>query len=467
MKASWERVGADRARFEVEVPAERVSRAFERAYRKVVQKVNVPGFRRGKAPRPILERFVGKGALAEEALDEVLPEAYGEAVRQSGLDPIDRPQLDVEKMEDGEPLVFKAEVPVKPEVQLGTYRDLEVEREVPEVSEADVAAQLDLLAERQTQLVTHDGPAETGHYAVIDFTGYADGQPFEGGQASDYVLPLGSGTFIPGFEDQLFGARAGEEREVRVAFPADYNAAHLAGKDATFEVKVNEVKRREKPAIDDELARGLGRFQSLQELQADLTNRLQQAADEAATRLYEGRIVEKVAAASEVEPPEVLVHRRVHSMMDDLFDRVRSQGVDPAQFLQSAGKTTDDLHREFHDPAKKAVKVDLVLEAIARREGLTVGDDEVRAEIERSVRPYDEQAEAMRRLLLSPDRFAAIREALLRDKARKHLGTLQKPVDKAVSAREVLEPKPAPATKNDDTASVSSVSEEGQASAGN
>lgn len=464
MKASWERVAADRAKFEVEVPAERVSRAFERAYRKLVQRVNIPGFRRGKAPRPILERYIGKGALAEEALDEVLPEAYGEAVRQSGLDPIDRPQLDVEKIEDGEPLVFKAEVPVKPEVELGPYRDLEIERETPRVTEEDVAAQLELLAERQTQLVTHDGPAEPGHFVVIDFKGFVDGQPFEGGEAKEYLLPLGRGTFIPGFEDQLIGVRAGEEREVRVTFPADYGAVHLAGKEATFQVKVHEVKRREKPAIDDELARGLGRFQSLQELRADLTNRLQQAADEAANRLFEGRIVEKVAAASKVEPPEVLVHRRIHGMIDDLFDRVRSQGVDPAEFLQSAGKTSDDLHREFHEPARQAVKVDLVLEAIAKREGLTVADDEVRAEIERSVRPYGPQAEAMRRLLLSPDRFAAIREALLRDKARRHLGTLQKPVEKVVSAREVLEPKPAPATEAADSTSVS---DEGQASAGN
>ncbi len=429
MKTTWERLENSRAKFEVEVPVEVVNQALERAYRKVVKKVNIPGFRKGKAPRFMVERYAGKGALMEEALDEVLPVAYNQAVSESGLSPVDRPQIDLVKLEDDQPLVFTAEVTVRPEVKLGQYKDLEIERENPEVTDDEVDRQLEAMAVRQAQLIAHDGPAEKGHFVVIDFEGFVDDQAFPGGKAEGYTLELGSGSFIPGFEDGLIGALTGEEREVKVKFPDDYQADHLAGKDAVFNCRVNEVKRKEIPPVDDELAKAAGDFKSLQELRSDLTNRLKMAAEDAAQRAFENRILSKLLETSEVEVPNVMIDRRVHRMIDEFGDRLGAQGMKIDDFMARTGKTYEDMHKEFAEPAARAVKSDLILEAVARAESLVVAEEDVKAEVNRLAQYYGDQAQAFREYLTSPDNLARLREALLRDKAVKHLAALQKPIE--------------------------------------
>lgn len=439
MKSSWEKLENSRAKFEVEVPVEVVNQALENAYKKIVKKVNIPGFRKGKSPRFMVERYVGKGALMEEALDEVVPMAYNQAVNDSGLSPVDRPEIDLVKIEDNQPLVFTAAVTVKPEVRLGQYKDLEIEHQNPVVKDEDVDRQLQALADRQAQLVAHEGSAEKGYFVVIDFEGFVDGEAFPGGKAEGYSLELGSGSFIPGFEDGLIGASAGEEREIKVKFPDDYQADHLAGKDTIFKCKVNEVKRKEIPPIDDELAKAVGAFQSLQELRSDLTNRLNTAAEEASQKAFENRILGKLLETSEVEVPGVMVDRRVHRMIDEFGERLAAQGLKIDDFLARTGKTHEDMHQEFTEPASRAVKTDLILEAVAKAEGLAVTEDDIKAEVNRVAQSYGAKAPAVREYLTSPDNLPPLREALLRDKALRHLATLQQPFEAKATAEDAEE----------------------------
>ncbi len=440
VKATWEKTGPSTAVFEVEVDNEKIEAAMNQAYHKVVRRVNIPGFRKGKAPRAILERFVGREALLEEALDIVVPEAYNEAVTESGLDPIDQPHLDIVKLEAGEPLVFKAEVTVKPEVELGQYQGFEVERETVEVTPDQIDRQMEMLRERHAQLasVPDDEAVANGLFSLIDFEGFLEGEPFEGGKAEGYMLEVGSGSFIPGFEDQLLGAKIGEEREIQVTFPEEYHAAELAGKPVTFKVKVREIKKKEKPELDDAFAKQVGPFQTLQELQADLQNRLEEAAKGRVSSAFERAAVDTVVAAAKVDLPEILVHRRTHRLMDDFARQLAQSGLSMQDWLQQTGKDDHALHEEFEPAAQQQVKTDLVLEAVAKKEGLTVTEDEVRAEIERLVQSSPGQVEEARRFFASSEGQDQVREVLLLGKAVKHVAGLQKavPVSKAAAATE-------------------------------
>ncbi len=433
LKSTWEKVAPSTAQFEIEVEPQQLEEAMDKAYRKLVRRVNIPGFRKGKAPRLIVERFMGRGALLEEALDIVVPEAYDQALDESGLKPIDQPKLDIVKMEDGQPLVFKAEVAVKPDVELGQYQGFEVEKDPVEVTDKEVDQQLDLLRERHAQLsAAEEGQAlENGLFAVIDFEGFLDGAPFEGGKAEGYMLEVGSGTFIPGFEDQLVGAKAGEDREISVTFPEEYHAAELAGKPVTFKVKVREIKKKELPALDDAFAKEASPFQTLQELRQDLTNRLEEAAKARVNAAFERRVVEKVVEQAQVDLPEILVHRQVHRMMDDFAQQLAASGLRLEDWMAQTGKDDHALHEEFEPAAQRQVKTDLVLESVARQENLEASDAEVRQEIDRMTRNYGAQAESTRQYLSSPEGMERVREAVLMDKAVKRLAELQKPVPAA------------------------------------
>ncbi|MCL5676575.1 MAG: trigger factor [Firmicutes bacterium] len=430
MKSTWERVEPSKAQFEVEVDPHQVEEAMDKAYRKLVRRVNIPGFRKGKAPRAIVERYLGRGALLEEALDIVVPEAYNQAMEESGLDPIDQPNLDIVKMEDGESLVFKAEVAVKPDVELGQYQGFEIERDTPEVTEDEVGKQLELLQERHAQLVSagDEQALENGFFGVIDFEGFLDGEPFDGGKAEGYLLEIGSGTFVPGFEEQIIGAKVGEERDIQVTFPENYRATELAGKPVTFKVKVREVKKKELPALDDAFAKEASSFQTLQELRQDLTNRLEEAAKSRVNAAFERRVVEKVVEEAKVEPPEVLIHRQVHRLMDDFAQQLAMSSLSLEDWMAQTGKDDHALHEEFEPTAKQQVKTDLVLEAIAKKEGLEVSDQEVREEIERVSKRYGSQSEETRKYLSSLEGMERVRETLRMDKAVKRLAELQTPV---------------------------------------
>ena len=327
MTAKWEKLEANVGLLTVEVEASEVDKGLDAAFKKVVKTINVPGFRKGKLPRPIFEQKFGVEALYNDALDVILPVAYGKAIEEVGIEPVDRPEVDVEQMEKGKTLIFKAKVTVKPEVKLGEYKGLEVEETDATVTEEDVQAELTKLQERQAELVVkEDGTVEKGDTAVIDFEGFVDGVAFEGGKGENYSLEIGSGTFIPGFEDQLIGVEAGAEKEVEVTFPEEYHAEELAGKKAIFKVKLHEIKGKELPALDDEFAKDVDEeVETLDALKAKTKERLEtERANEAETVLRDA-LVEKAAENAEVEIPEVMFDSQVYRMVKDFEQRIAQQ----------------------------------------------------------------------------------------------------------------------------------------------
>lgn len=416
MKAIAERLDNNKVALTIEVDAAKVDAALERAYRKVAQQVNIPGFRKGKAPRKIIEARLGKEALYDEALEELIPEAYREAIEQELIDPIDQPQLSDIEIEEGKPLRFRAEVSVVPEVQLGEYKGIQVEKLVEQVEEKDIDHMLWHLQEEQAELVAAErNTVEKGDFAVIDFEGYVDGEPFEGGAGKGYTLEIGSGRFIEGFEDQLVGAEVGAETEVKVTFPEDYSAEHLAGKEATFKVTVRDIKVKRVPEIDDEFARDVSDAESLEELRQQIRAEMEESAQRRADNQVRQRVVELVRDQAQVELPEVLVEEELVEVINDFGRNLAMMGIDPQEYLGRTGKSVDDLRQEFRPEAEARVKTELVLKAIAKREGIVVDREELEAKIDELVAGERNPKEARKRYS-QPERRSAIRTSLLLDR---------------------------------------------------
>ncbi|MEW6425203.1 MAG: trigger factor, partial [Bacillota bacterium] len=318
MKANAERIEKNTVLLEVEVDAERFSRALDQAYRKLVKKVNVPGFRRGKAPRFILERHIGKQVLVDEAVELIIPEAYFKAVDDTGIEPVTQPELELVQVEEGKPVVFKAKVVVKPEVELGQYTELAVARPVVKITEEDVIKELERLQNRHAKLVTlEEGEVARGDLVTIAYQGRVDGEPFEGGQDTDCTFEVGSRVFFPGVEDELIGTSLGETKEVVTKFPADYPREDLAGKEATFTVTVKGIQRKELSPLDDEFAKDISEFDTLEELKADLANKLRKVAEEKAQAEVRNSVVEKAVENAQVEIPKEMVDNRVEEMVKE------------------------------------------------------------------------------------------------------------------------------------------------------
>lgn len=382
MKATLEKLENDRVKLEIEVEPERVDTALDRAYRKVVKQVNVPGFRKGKVPRAVLERMYGIGVLLDEALEELVPEAYSEAVNETKIEPIDQPHIDVIEFEPGKPFRFKAEVQVLPEVELGEYKGVAVTRQLERITDENVDEVLAQYREAQAQLVTVDrDTVEEGDYALIDFEGYLDGQPFPGGAAKDYTLHIGSGQFVPGFEEQLIGAKVGEETELTVTFPDNYHSLDLAGKETTFKVTVRSIKVKELPELDDEFAKDVSDKETLAELRADIRERLAKEAERRADERMRNKIVEIVTERAEVNVPDILVDRESEAMVDEFLHSLYHQGVDPDTYLERNNLTKDDLKKDVAPEALRRTKTSLVIDAIGEAEGITVSDEEIDARI--------------------------------------------------------------------------------------
>lgn len=418
MKATWDRLEKNVLQFKVEVESERFAQAVDAAYKKLVRSARIPGFRPEKAPRPIFERYYGKESLIQQAVEDLLPEAYAEALAEGQVEPIDQPQIELEQVEEGADFIFKGTVQVKPEVKLGRIEGFGLEYPEVKVTDEQVEEQLNQLRERMAQLVPDEsGEVKQGSFAVIDFEGYIDGEKFDGGSAEGVTLEIGSGQFIPGFEDQLVGMKVGDEKEIQVTFPEDYHAEHLQGKNASFKVKVKDLKQKELPALDDAFAASVSRFQTLQELRADIENKLKEAAQSQAERDFRNKVVEAVTAEAEVEVPEVLTHRRIHTLIDDFAHSLARQGVTLEYYLQATGKDHDALHQEFEEPAQKQVKADLVLEAVAKQEGLEATEAEIEAEFDAMAGLYQSQANEIERLRRDPEYRGRVRESLLRHKA--------------------------------------------------
>ena len=391
MTVKWEKLEGNQGVLTVEVSAEKVNEGLTAAFNKVVKTVNVPGFRKGKMPRPMFEKRFGVESLYQDALDILLPEAYGNAIDETGIEPIDRPDIDIEQMEKGKELIFKATVQVKPEVTLGEYKGLEVEEFDTNVTDEDVAKELETLQNRQAELVVkEEGTAELGDTVVLDFEGFVDGEAFEGGKAENHSLELGSGSFIPGFEEQLVGLATGESKDVEVSFPEEYHAAELAGKPAVFKVTLHEIKGKELPALDDEFAKDVDdEVETLDALKEKIKTRLEGSKKHEAEHHLRDSVVEKAAANAEVEIPDVMVENEVNRMLQEFEQRLQSQGMNLELYFQFSGQDENALRGQMKEEALNRVRVALTLEAIAKAENIEATDEDVNAELEKMAAMYN------------------------------------------------------------------------------
>lgn len=398
---------------EVEVEAERVATALDKAFNKVVKKANVPGFRKGKVPRPIFESRFGVESLYQDAIDILLPEVYGEAVEQTDIFPVDRPEVDIEQFAKGQAFIFKAKITVKPEVKLGEYKGLEVPVQKAEVTEEELDAELKRLQERHAELVVvEDEAAANGDITVIDFDGSVDGVQFEGGQAERHSLELGSNSFIPGFEEQVVGMSTGDFKDVEVTFPEAYHAENLAGKAAVFKVKLHEIKRKQLPALDDEFAKDVSEFDTLEEYKADLKAQLESRKQEELKGVRETAVVDKAAANAEVEIPEAMIASEVQNMVRDFDNRLRQQGMNMDMFLSFSGQTREDLEIQMKDDAEKRVRNNLVLEVIAKEEKIEVSEEEVNQELASMAESFKRSPEEIRSILAANGSLSSLNEEI-------------------------------------------------------
>jgi len=375
---STEELSDSRVRVQVEVPPSALEEELRNAAGVLGRDIKVDGFRKGKVPADVVLRQVGREAVLDEAVRRALPEWYEQAVQEAGLATVGSPSLDLSNLpEKGSPLAFSFEVGVRPAATLGEYKGVEAGRRAPEVSDEDVQAELDRLRESLASLETVDQQAEQGDYVVIDFLGKLDDEPFEGGEARGFPLELGSGRLVEGFEDQLVGSKAGDEREVRVTFPAEYQAEHLAGREAVFEVSVKEVKQKRLPELDDDLAVEAGGYDSLDELRDEISKQMSAAQEEAIDRDFREAAVDAAARQATIDVPQELVHSKAHEMWHVTARRLQQQGLDPAQYLQLTNKTEEELVTESEPDAERALRREAVLAAVIDAEDIEVSDDEI------------------------------------------------------------------------------------------
>lgn len=404
MKAELVKKEGNKVTLKITVDNNKFEEAVNKAYNKTKGKYNIPGFRKGKAPKVVIETQYGKGVFYNDAIDMLFPEVYPEAIKELNIDPIDRPDLDIEEISKDNGLVMVVNVEVKPEFELGAYKGIEISKVDNTVSEEDVEARLNEMVNRNARLTSvEDKALENGDTAVIDFEGFKNGVAFEGGKGENYNLVIGSNTFIPGFEDQLVGKKAGEEVEVNVTFPEAYHAENLAGKPVVFNVKVNDVKVKEVPALDDEFAKDTTEFETLAELRADVKAKLEEQAKNASDAEMRNALVEKVSANTEVEVPEAMVQHQIDNMLMELNYQLQYQGLNLEQLLQMTGRGLDELREERRADAERLVKSSLVLEAIAEKENVEANDADVDDELEKMAAMYNMEVEKIKSSLRETD----------------------------------------------------------------
>ena len=386
-----------------EVPVDVYEKGIDAAFSDVKKQISVPGFRKGKMPKQVFFQMYGEESLYQDALNKVLPDVYGEAVSETGAITVGQPKIEAESMNKGEAWVLTAEVELAPEIELGQYKGVEVPASDTSVSDADVDEELANMQQGQSELVLVDEAAKNGDTVVIDFDGSVDGVHFDGGQADNYSLELGSGSFIPGFEEQLVGAKAEDKVDVKVTFPEDYQAADLAGKEAVFEVTVHEVKSKEVPALDDEFAKDVDEeVETLAELTEKVKARL---VDQKAAAAKEAKEDAAVAAAVDNakvvgdEIPDAMIDEDVHRQMNQMFASMQQQGISPELYYQITGTSEDDLHKQYEEGAERRVKTNLVLEAIVKAEDIKPSDEEIAAEVKSLAEAYNMEEDAVRNAL--------------------------------------------------------------------
>ncbi|MFT8363452.1 MAG: trigger factor [Sporolactobacillus sp.] len=390
VQAKWEKKEGNTGTLTFEVDAQTFSGALDQAFKKVVKKVNVPGFRKGRVPRSLFEKRFGVETLYEDAIDIVLQSAYTEALDQTGVEPVDKPQVDVKEVGKDKPLILEAEITVKPEVTLGQYKDLEVEDKGTDVTDEDVDHEIKHLQERYAELVVkEDGEIAAGDTTVIDFDGYVDNQPFEGGKAENYTLEIGSGSFIPGFEDQMIGMKAGDEKDIVVTFPEDYHAEELKGKEATFKVKVHEIKEKQLPALDDEFAKDVDdEVETFAALKEKTKNHLQEHKVQDAETSKRDSVVAQAAENATIDIPEVMIQNEQESLVKEFEQRLKAQGMTLDMYYGFSGTDKKGLMDQMKDDASKRVRANLTLEAIAKAEAIEASEEDVNEELQKMADTY-------------------------------------------------------------------------------
>ena len=403
MSVKWEKKeGTNDGKLTFEIQPDKIKEGLDIAFNKVKKSLNVPGFRKGRVPRQIFNKMYGEEALYQDALDALLPEAYANAVSESKIKPVSQPEINVESMEKDSAWVLSAKVTVEPEVELGEYKGLEVMKHSTDVSDKEVADELERRRQQQAELVLkEDEPAAEGDTVVIDFEGKVDGKPFDGGKAENYSLELGSKTFIPGFEDQLVGHKAGDEVEVKVTFPDDYQAKDLQGKDAVFEVKIHEVKQKELPELDDDFAKDIDDdVDTLEELKAKVKDEIKEQKEAAAKNAVQEEAISKAVENAKIgDIPEAMIEDDVQRQMDQYFSGMQQQGINPDMYFKLTGTSEEDLRKQFREGSEERVKTNLVLEAIVEKENIEVSEDEINDEIKDLATHYGMDEKAVRSAL--------------------------------------------------------------------
>lgn len=402
MATKWEKKGTNDGELTFEISINEINKGLDQAFKRVKKNLNVPGFRKGKVPRVVFNRMYGEASLYEDALNILLPTNYERAIKDAEIDPVDQPKISVEKMDPKEPWVIKAKVTVKPEVKLGEYKNLKVPKQDTKVTDKDVDEELEKRRQQQAELVLkEDGTSEKGDTVVIDYVGTVDGKPFDGGSAENYSLELGSNNFIPGFEDQLIGHQSGDEVDVKVTFPKDYQAKDLAGKEAHFKTTIHEVKTKEVPALDDDFAKDVDEdVSTLIELKTKIKDELQKKKQDAAKQAKNDAAIAKAVDNAEiVDLPQVMLDNDVQQQMDQFLGNMQRQGVDPQMYYKLTNTTEDDLRKQFAQDSEKNVRTNLVLEAIVAAEKIEPTDKEVEDEIKQLAEQYKMEASAVRKAL--------------------------------------------------------------------
>lgn len=395
---SVEKLENSKVQLEIQVEKDEFEKALEQSYRKNAGKVNVPGFRKGKAPRRMIETLYGKGFFYDDAVNIAFPDAYKSAIDESGIDPVSEPELELIDIDDNG-FSFKAAVAVKPEVTLGEYKGLTADKLEVKVTDKDISEELNRLAERNSRLVSVERPAKDGDTVVIDFDGYVDGKPFEGGKSEGYNLVLGSGQFIPGFEEQLVGCETSSDVSVKVTFPEEYHEKSLAGKEAEFKVKINEIKEKELPGIDDEFAKDVSEYETLEELKKSIETEILDKRGKEADSMFEEEIIDKVIENMTVEVPDVMVENQIDRIVSDYSDRFASQGITLERYLQIMNTDLPTFRENFREAALKHVKAELALEEICKAESIEISDEELEEEFKKLSEQYNMEVSKIKELI--------------------------------------------------------------------
>mgnify|MGYP000810103327 FL=1 len=396
---SCEKLEKSMVELQFSIDAETFKSAVNAAFKREGKKYAIPGFRKGKAPRHMIEKMYGSDIFHYDAVNDLFPEAYEAAVKEAKIDVVGRPDPEVVSMSEADGVVLKVKVAVKPEVELGEYAGLTVTKEAKNVNEADVDAEVKRMQDRNGRLLTREGAAENGDTVDIDFEGFVDGKAFEGGKAEHYSLVLGSGSFIPGFEDQVVGHSAGEEFDVNVKFPEEYGAAELAGKDATFKIKLHEVKYKELPALDDDFAKDVSEYDTLDELKDSIRNNIKTNLDKQAEQKVENDLMDQVIANMKADIPDAMVDSRIDELVQDFEYRISQQGLKLADYLKYMGMNIEQFRAQFKEQADKQVKMRLAMEAIVAKEGITASDEEFEEEVKRIADAYKMEADKVKSIV--------------------------------------------------------------------